>query len=200
MKSKAIRERAVRNFALLKNCRGDREASRPKDGETPPLHDHRPNKKVVMQGQATQIIHAYRQAPWRVQRQWIGAFLLVVIGVAMIAALYLDVTARAAVAGREIQETRIQITTIQRENADLETQLADLTATAVMEKRATALGYRPVQPGELDYVAVPGFVLPEPAILLAAEDTVPNAQNQPAEYTQSLLEWFEDRIKLGGLR
>ena len=74
-----------------------------------------------MQGQATQIIHAYRQAPWRVQRQWIGAFLLAVVGVAMIAALYLDVTARSAVAGREIQEMRIQITTIQRQNADLET-------------------------------------------------------------------------------
>jgi len=56
-----------------------------------------------MQGQAAQIIHAYKQAPWRVQRQWVGAFLLIVIGGAMIAALYLDVTARAAVAGREIQ-------------------------------------------------------------------------------------------------
>jgi len=153
-----------------------------------------------VQGQATQIIHAYRQAPWRVQRQWIGAFLLAVIGIAMIAALYLDVTARAAVAGREIQEMRKEITTIQRENADLETQLADLTATAVMEKRAVELGYRPVQPGELDYVAVPGFVLPEPAILLAADDTAPAVQNQPVEYTQSLLEWFEDRVKLGGLR
>jgi cell division protein FtsL len=153
-----------------------------------------------MQGQATQIIHAYKQAPWRVQRQWIGAFLLTVIGVAMVAALYLDVTARAAVAGREIQEMRKEITTIQRENADLETQLADLTSTAVMEKRATDLGYRPVQPGELDYVAVPGFVLPEPAILLAADDAIPNVQTQPAEYTQSLLEWFEDRVKLGGLR
>jgi cell division protein FtsB len=153
-----------------------------------------------MQGQATQIIHAYRQAPWRVQRQWISAFLLAVIGVAMVAALYLDVTARAAVAGREIQEMRKEITTIQRENADLETQLADLTATAVMEKRAVELGYRPVQPGELDYVAVPGFVLPEPAILLAADDAVPTVQNPPTEYTQSLLEWFEDRVKLGGLR
>ena len=153
-----------------------------------------------MQGQATQIIHAYRQAPWRVQRQWIGAFLLAVIGVAMVAALYLDVTARAAVAGREIQEMRKEITTIQRENADLETQLADLTATAVMEKRAVELGDRPVQPGELDYVAVPGFVLPEPAILLAADDAVSSVQNLPAEYTQSLLEWFEDRVKLGGLR
>jgi cell division protein FtsB len=150
-----------------------------------------------MQGQATQIIHAYRQAPWRVQRQWIGAFLLAVVGVAMVAALYLDVTARTAVAGREIQELRTEITTIQRENADLETQLADLTATAVMEKRATDLGYRPVQPGELDYVAVPGFVLPEPAILLAADDAVPQVQAQPPEYTQSLLEWFDEQIKLG---
>ena len=153
-----------------------------------------------MQGQATQIIHAYRQAPWRVQRQWIGAFLLVVVGVAMIAALYLDVTARAAVAGREIQEMRVQITTVQRENADLETQLADLTSTVVMQKRAEALGYRPVQPGELDYVAVPGFTLPEPPILLAADDNVPIAQTLPEEYTQSLLEWFGDRVRLGGLR
>ena len=107
--------------------------------------------------QTAQIIHAYKQAPWRVQRQWIGVFLLAVIGAAMVAALYLDVTARAALAGRQIQEARLEITTIQRENADLETQLADLTSTSVMEQRAKALGYRPVLPGELDYVAVPGF-------------------------------------------
>jgi cell division protein FtsL len=162
--------------------------------------DHRPKKKVVMQGQATQIIHAYRQAPWRVQRQWVGVFLLAVIGAAMVAALYLDVTARAALAGREIQELRSLITTVQRENADLETQLADLTATEVMQRRALELGYRPVLPGELDYVAVPGFVEPEPAILLAAKDATPQLPSQPAEYTQSLLEWFEDRIRFGGSR
>jgi hypothetical protein len=152
-----------------------------------------------MQGQATQLIHAYRQAPWRVQRQWIGAFLLAVIGAAMIAALYLDVAARAAVTGREIQELRIQITTIQRENADLETRLADLTSSAAMQRRALELGYRPVQPGELDYVAVPGFVPPEPEILLAAVDARPQTDRLPADYTQSLLEWFDDRIKFGGL-
>lgn len=152
-----------------------------------------------MQGQATQIIHAYKQAPWRVQRQWIGAFLLVVIGGAMIAALYLDVTARAAVAGREIQELRLEIATIQRENSDLETRLADLTSTAAMEERALKLGYRPVKPGELDYVAVPGFAEPEPEILLAAEDTAPQVKMQPAEYSQSLLEWFDEQIQSGGL-
>jgi cell division protein FtsL len=153
-----------------------------------------------MQGQATQIIHAYKQAPWRVQRQWVGVFLLAVIGAAMVAALYLDVTARAAVTGREIQELRAQITTVQRENADLETRLADLTSTAAMQRRALALGYRPVQPGELDYVAVPGFVPPEPAILLAAVDTAPEAGGLPVEYTESLLEWFDHRIRFGGPR
>jgi hypothetical protein len=153
-----------------------------------------------MQGQATRIIHAYRQAPWRVQRQWVGVFLLAVIGVAMVAALYLDVTARTAVTGREIQELRVQITTVQRENADLETQLADLTSTAAMQRRALELGYRPVQPGELDYVAVPGFVPPEPAILLAAIDSTLQEEGLPVEYTQSLLEWFDDRIKFGGSR
>ena len=150
--------------------------------------------------QTTQIIHAHKQAPWRIQRQWIGAFLLALIGAAMIAALYLDVTARAAVAGREIQELRFEIATIQRANADLETQLGNLTSTAEMQRRALELGYRPVKPGELDYVPVPGFVVPEPAILLAAEDAVLPVQPIPFEYTQSLLEWFSERAKFGGSR
>jgi len=150
--------------------------------------------------QATQIIHAYKQAPWRVQRQWVGAFLLFVIGTAMIAALYLDVTARAAVAGREIQELRFEITAIQRANADLETRLARLTSTAEMQRRAIALGYRPVTPGELDYVAVPGYMAPEPTILLAAEDVTVPQQALPFEYSQSLLEWFDEQIKFGGAR
>jgi len=153
-----------------------------------------------MQGQAIQIIHAYKQAPWRVQRQYVGAFLLVVIVLALVAALYLDVTARAAVAGREIQELRFEITAIQRSNADLETELARLTSTAVMQQRALELGYRPVKPGELDYISVPGFVTPEPAILLAAEDGQPHSQAFPMEYTQSLLEWVDERIKFGGVQ
>jgi cell division protein FtsL len=151
-----------------------------------------------MQAQATQIIHAYKQAPWRVQRQYVGAFLLAVIGTSMIAALYLQVTAGAARAGREIQEMRFEITTTQRTNADLETQLANLTSTTEMERRALEMGYRPVKPGELDYVAVPGFVAPEPAILLDAEDVTEYSQALPAEYTQSLIEWFDERVKSGG--
>lgn len=150
--------------------------------------------------QATQIIHAYRQAPWRVQRQYVGAFLLIVIVLALVAALYLDVTARTALAGREIQELRFDITAIQRSNADLETELANLTSTAVMQQRALELGYRPVKPGELDYVSVPGYVPPEPQILQAADDAPVHSYALPSEYTQSLLEWFDDRIKFGSVQ
>ena len=150
--------------------------------------------------QATQIIHAYKQAPWRVQRQYVGAFLLTVVVVALISALYLDVTARAALAGREIQDLQGEITAMQRANADLETDLANLTAAAVMQQRALELGYRPVEPGELDYIFVPGYIAPEPDILLAAIDSVFRSHALPYEYSQSLLEWLDDRINQGGVQ
>ncbi|NTU55017.1 MAG: hypothetical protein HGA79_02090 [Anaerolineales bacterium] len=151
--------------------------------------------------QATQIIHAYKQAPWRVQRQYVGAFLLTVIVLALVAALYLDVTARTALAGREIQDLQVQITTMQRTNADLETELANLTASAVMQRRALELGYRPVEPGELDYVFVPGYVAPEPAILLAAADSTLRSDSLPEAYSQSLLEWLDEKVNFaGGIR
>ncbi len=150
--------------------------------------------------QATQIIHAYKQAPWRVQRQYVGAFLLVVIVLALVAALYLDLSARTALSGREIQDLQIEITTLQRFNADLETELANLTASAVMQQRALELGYRPVKPGELDYVFVPGYVAPEPDILLAAVDTTLRPQSLPEAYSLSLLEWLDERIKSGGIQ
>lgn len=147
--------------------------------------------------QAAQIIHAYKQAPWRVQRQYVGAFLLGVVLLALVSALYLDVTSRAALAGREIQELRGQLAALQRANADLETELANITSSAVMQQRALELGYRPVQPGELDYVFVPGYVAPEPAILLAAVDSPLSHQSLPEEYSQSLLEWLDEGLRNG---
>ena len=178
----------MRSFALLKKY---------KDGAFPST-DQSPKIKVVMQGQAIQIIHAYKQAPWRVQRQYVGAFLLMVIVLALVAALYLDVSARTTLAGRQIQELQDEITTMQRSNADLETELADLTASSVMQQRALELGYRPVKPGELDYVFVPGYVAPEPDILLDAEDTTIYSHALPDAYSQSLLEWLSRRIETGG--
>jgi cell division protein FtsL len=97
----------------------------------------------------THIVRKYRQAPWRVQRQWIGLFLLGPVLVAMIAAIYLNVTARAALAGREIQNLDADIISNQRTNADLETQLAGLTSTEAMQERAQELGFHPAAPEDV---------------------------------------------------
>ena len=49
------------------------------------------------------ITQAYSQAPWRKQLQWIGLFMLAMIMVAMVAGIYLSVSAQATTAGREVQ-------------------------------------------------------------------------------------------------
>lgn len=143
---------------------------------------------------AAHFVHAYRQAPWRVQRQWTGVFLLALLAVAMVSALYLEVNSRAALVGREIQSLEFEIASIERANADMTTQLAVLQSKAVMEERARALGFRPAEPGEIHYLIVPGYSAPR-AVQLAETQPPLSAPSIPPEYTQSLLEWFAERVR-----
>ena len=142
----------------------------------------------------TKFIHAYHQAPWRTQRQMIGIFLITLLAVAMVAALYLSLTANAAVLGREVQALQFEITANERINADLQTRLARLTSTTEMERRALAAGFRPARTEELVYVVVAGYVPPQPAILAAAPAPADEA-GRPAEYSQSLIEWFDQTMR-----
>lgn len=140
------------------------------------------------------LAHAYKIAPWRIQRQWIGASMLAVVVLAMVASIYLDVTSNAAVAGRQIQELNLQIFARQQEIADLQTRLASLTAASVMETRALELGFRPVEPSEAEFLVVPDYIPPQPDIL----SQTPLLQFSPLtiqpEYSESLLEWFDKRL------
>ncbi|RJP47287.1 MAG: hypothetical protein C4583_16940 [Anaerolineaceae bacterium] len=142
----------------------------------------------------THLTHAYRQAPWRVQRQWAGAFLLGVLALAMISALYLDVTAQTAIVGREIQTLQFETIKVQHENADLQTRLATLLSNANMEARAQMLGFRPAEAGEIHYLVVPGYVRPK-GVNLAVTEPATSTLATPPEYTQSLLEWFSTYLQ-----
>lgn len=141
------------------------------------------------------FVHAYRMAPWRIQRQWIVYFLLAVVSLAMVAAIYLDVTAQAAIAGREIQDLTYQMSVTQQTSADLQTQLAALTSAGVMEQRAVDLGYRPVEPNEMEYLVVPGYTATQPDILANLPQPGLSAPSIPPEYNQSLLDWFDQLIQ-----
>ena len=144
------------------------------------------------------INHAHSQAPWRVQRQWISVFLLVVLGFGMIATLYLMVTSQAAIVGREIQDLRLDISATELENADLQTRLARLTSKDEIERRAYALSFRPIEPEELEYLFVPGYVMPSGAMLAAAPELQPSPPGIPQEYTQSLLDWLDESLQSSG--
>lgn len=137
--------------------------------------------------------HAYRQAPWRIQRQWMGTFLLGLLALAMVSALYLDVTAQTAITGREIQNLKLEITSLNSANADLQSQLAELLSTAVMEARAFELGFRPAEAGEIHYLIVPGFTRSS-GVSLAADRPQASGSGIPPEYTQSLLEWAAEYL------
>jgi cell division protein FtsL len=141
----------------------------------------------------TKIVQKYRQAPWRVQRQWIGLFLLGSVLVAIVAGIYLSITTRADLAGREIQNLNADILDKQRENADLETTLAGLTSTDAMIQRAQALGFHPVAPQDMVYVIVPGYSLKGP-VDLSSTQAHPLSLIILPEYTESLFDWFAREI------
>lgn len=142
----------------------------------------------------TRYIHAYKIAPWRLQRQWIGAVLLAVVAFAMAAALYLAVTSRTAIAGREIQDLMYSITLSQQMSADLQTRLATLTSVSVMETRALELGFRPVEPEEVEYLIVPGYAPPQPVDLSSLHPPQLTPLAILPEYNQSLLDWLDQRF------
>ncbi len=141
-------------------------------------------------------IHAYKVAPWRIQRQWIGSALLLVVALALIATLYLDVTAKTAIAGREIQDLNLAIIASQQISADLQSKIAYSTSASVMAQRALELGYRPTKPNEMEYLVVPGYSAPMPAILSAAPLPQMAASTIPSEYNESLLDWVDEKIAM----
>jgi len=143
---------------------------------------------------ANHLVHAYRISPWRIQRQWIGNFLVAVVALAMLAALYLDVSAQAGIAGREIQDLTTAIVTGQNLTSDLQTQLAAMTSAGTMEDRALALGFTPIEPRGVEFLTIPGYSAPPPAILLASPQPEFSAPTIPPEYSQSLLDWFDRKI------
>ena len=138
----------------------------------------------------TQIVQKVRQAPWRVQRQWIGLFLLALVLMAMVAGIYLNVTVGAALAGRETISLEAKITSNLRTNADSETQLAGLASVEAMQKRAETMGFQPASPDDITYVAVPGYVVQPGVNLSTAHKDQAVVPVILPEYTESWFDYF----------
>lgn len=142
------------------------------------------------------LTQAYSQAPWRKQMQVAGLFLLSVVFVALVAGIYLNVTARSTSIGRDIQMMQADIDTFRQANVDLQSQLAFITSAQEMESRALDLGFEPIDNDQPLYLVVPGYGGRRPAILAPAPGrVVARAPVLPAEYTESLFDWLGKQIE-----
>jgi hypothetical protein len=148
------------------------------------------------------LIQAYRQAPWRNQLKWIATFLLGVIVVALVAGLYLSISAQSVAIGLEIQGSNQIKIVIEQDIADLNNQLGDLTAGPAMLTRAKALGYDYVNPSDIEYMLVPGYSGRQTVSL--APQTAPEVYSEPTlnpDYTSSLSEiLFQGLMKFNAMQ
>lgn len=141
------------------------------------------------------LMQAYSQAPWRKQMQVILWFSLSVIMISLLVGLYLNVSARAATHGREIQGMQAKIRVIQRTNADLEAQLAFLTSASVLEERIQELQLQPASPEQLMYVVVDSYIPRQPANLAPpAGPAVASSPGITPEFSQSLVDWLKEEL------
>jgi len=138
-----------------------------------------------------QILQAYRQAPWRVQLQWIGLFMLGLILIASIAGVYLSISAQAAASGRQIQFLEQDIELMNNEIAELTADLATARSTAKMLERAEALVFSLMNPAMAVYLEIPGF---DPTVdLVLAPPRISPMSERPAlrsSYKSSLWDWL----------
>jgi len=141
------------------------------------------------------LIQAYKQAPWRVQIQWIGLFLLALVLIAAITGIYLNVSAQAATAGRMIQFIERDTEVINNEIAELTASLAQAKSAEKMQERAVELGFRLLDPAEAVYLEIPGFD-PNADLELAPPrvSTIVESPMIRSAYKSSLWEWFVKQI------
>jgi len=139
-----------------------------------------------------EFIQAYKEAPWRRQMQMIGLVATGVIVLALIAGVYLNITARSATTGRLVQQLQSDRAEMEQSIEDLQTQLAFILSVEQMQKRSSDLGFAPVSPAAIMYLAVAEYQ----GRALGA-DLAPRAGSEfgaaptlPAAYTDSLFDWL----------
>ena len=143
-----------------------------------------------------QLAQAYRQAPWRKQTQEIGVYLVFLVMFLLIASVYVNITARTAADGRQIQQNHAAIERLEHEIADMKSQVAMLESDAVMRQRAKELGFRPATPNDIIHINVSNYQRREQVDL--SHSYQPSAVNlvvlSPA-FTQSWIDWVNVQLR-----
>ncbi len=143
------------------------------------------------------VKQAYSQTPWRKQVQTGGLFLAILVLALVVALIYVDVSAKAVAAGRDIQGMKETIDALERSIDDKRAELAQIRSAVSMEARAKAMGFRPENSGEALYLVVPGYSGRSPVVLVPPDTPVPKQTVVLSpEYSASLTDWIKQQLYL----
>jgi cell division protein FtsL len=151
------------------------------------------NRIFAAYAEGAQALQSVRSMRLNIQRQWVILFAVGIAIVAMVAGLYLDVTARAAITGREIQSLEQDISIHRRTNADYATSYARLMSNREMQARARAAGFEVLKRDEIVYMVVPGYFAVD-AVFFTSDEIQTVAISASPEYHESLFDWFSDTL------
>jgi hypothetical protein len=144
---------------------------------------------------AKQFVQAYKQTPRRKQIQRLGLYVLPVITLGTIFALYLIFSAQAATAGLEIHAYLDAKEELQRTIANENTQLAWLLSNTNMIKRAEELGFSQISSSNIFYMVLPSY--PGRTVHLTSPAPDGNSEGDivlNSAYQQSLGDFLRDLL------
>ncbi len=125
--------------------------------------------------------------------------MLWVVALLTVGGMYLAVNAKVARAGRLVLSLEARRSELQRLTSELTAELAEITSPGRMLERATAMGFRPVRPDQIEYIPVEGYA-PESAFVAPQPPASPGSGEprlSPA-YTETLGEWIQGLLRLQG--
>ncbi len=143
------------------------------------------------------LIQAYSNSPRRKKLQILGSFFLglVVLGVLLIS--HLIISARVIGMGRQLQEAKNEIDTLEYKNVNLRDHIARSKQIKILEERAREMGFRAPFPGETFYVEVPGFEQRyERELSISKTKHSAEINISRREYHLTLLEWIQEQLSM----
>jgi hypothetical protein len=144
---------------------------------------------------AKKLVQAYKQTPRRKQIQRMGLYILPIVTLATVFALYLVFSAQAAAAGLEIQSYLETKEELQRIIANQNTQLAWMISHNQMVKRAEELGFTQISTENTTYMVLPSYPGRQVEITapIPGSDTLGDVLLNSA-YQESLWDFLSERF------
>lgn len=110
-----------------------------------------------MLGDGNWLPHGFKRAPSLFRAQAALGWGVVVALMALLGVVYLTLGSDSIVSGYHIQQMTWELTKLQRENAQLEAQIAKFEAVGDLQDRAREMGFVSAGPEQIEYLRVDNY-------------------------------------------